>query len=313
MALLLRLTVLLTPLLLAGCNSLYFLPMKPWVQNPANQGLAYEDVVLIHPRGERVHGWWLPAKGPARGTVYFLHGNAQNVSTHVMNVAWLPGQGFNVFLPDYRGYGLSEGEPKLKYAMQDVQLGLDWLRASGRLGEKPLIVFAQSLGASLTIPVLAREENHGRYDCLIAEAAFTGYRDIVGDIMSRSWLLRPLKPVVIPFQPRQYDAIDAIDELRAPLLVLHSEEDEVIPFSHGETLFASASTKKEFQRLRGRHIASLRDPEVRDRLIRFTEEHCGVRKPLAQTPLPVLPGAEPRLPAAPARESLRPSGNGFTF
>ena len=124
MALLLRLILLLSPLLLAGCNSLYFLPMKPWVQNPANQGLAYEDVILIHPRGERVHGWWLPAKGPVRGTVYFLHGNAQNVSTHVMNVAWLPGQGFNVFLPDYRGYGLSEGEPKLKYAMQDIQLGL---------------------------------------------------------------------------------------------------------------------------------------------------------------------------------------------
>lgn len=314
MALLLRLTLLLTPLLLAGCNSFYFLPMKPWVQNPANQGLAYEDVVLIHPRGERVHGWWLPAKGQVRGTVYFLHGNAQNISTHMVSVAWLPGQGFNVFLPDYRGYGLSEGEPQLKYAMQDIQLGLDWLRASGRLGEKPLIVFAQSLGASLAIPVLAREDNHGRYDCLMAEAAFTGYRDIVGDIMSRSWLLRPLKPVVIPFQPRQYDAIDAVDELRAPLLILHSEEDNVIPFSHGEALFASASASatKEFQRLSGRHIASLLDPEVRDRLIRFTEDHCGVRKPVVQTPLPVLPDVRQQQ-TAPAREALRPSANGFTF
>ncbi len=313
MALLLRLTLLLTPLLLVGCNSLYFLPMKPWLQNPANQGLAYEDVVLIHPRGERVHGWWLPAKGPARGTVYFLHGNAQNISTHVMNVAWLPERGFNVFLPDYRGYGLSEGEPKLKYAMQDVQLGLDWLRASGRLGDKPLIVFAQSLGASLTIPVLAREDNHGRYDCLIAEAAFTGYRDIVADIMSRSWLLRPFKPVVIPFQPRRYDAIDVVDELRAPLLILHSEEDEVIPFAHGEALFARAETTKEFQRLLGRHIASLRDIDVRDRLVRFTEEHCGVRKPVVKASPPAVPGSRERPPAAPSRESLRPSGNGFTF
>ena len=188
-----------------------------------------------------------------------------------------------------------------------------WLRASGRLGEKPLIVFAQSLGASLTIPVLAREDNHGRYDCLMTEAAFTGYRDIVGDIMSRSWLLRPFKPVVIPFQPRRYDAIDVIDELRAPLLILHSEEDEVIPFSHGEALFASASATKEFQRLRGRHIASLRDPEVRDRLIRFTEDHCGVRKPVVQTPLQILPDAGQQPKTAPARESLRPSGNGFTF
>ena len=314
MALLLRLTLLLTPFLLAGCNSLYFLPMKPWVQNPANQGLAYEDIVLIHPRGERVHGWWLPAKGPVRGTVYFLHGNAQNISTHIMNVAWLPEKGFNVFLPDYRGYGLSEGKPTLKYAMQDIQLGLDWLRASGRLGDKPLIVFAQSLGASLTIPVLAREDNHGRYDCLMTEAAFTGYRDIVADIMSRSWLLRPLKPVVIPFQPRQYDAIDAVDKLRAPLLILHSEEDEVIPFSHGEKLFASASSpRKVFQRLRGRHIASLRDPQVRDRLVRFTEDYCGVRKLEPGATLPLTPDAGQSPRRTPAREPLRPSGNGFTF
>ncbi|MCC1495783.1 alpha/beta hydrolase [Alcanivorax sp. 1008] len=310
MALLLRLIILLWPALLVGCNSVYFLPMKPWVQNPANQGLLYEDVVLIHPRGERVHGWWLPAKGAARGTVYFLHGNAQNVSTHVMNVIWLPEQGFNVFLPDYRGYGLSDGEPKIKYAMQDIQLGLDWLRSSGRLGDKPLIVFAQSLGASLTIPVLAKEGNYGRYDCLMIEAAFTGYGDIVGDILARNWLLRVLKPVVIPFQPQKYDAIDAIGYLRAPLLVLHSEEDEVIPFSHGEALYAQATTTKEFQRLRGRHIASLRDPDVRNRLIRFTEEYCGVRRqPLRQA----TPDSSKRSPEPPAADLLRPPGNGLTF
>jgi uncharacterized protein len=301
MALLLRLILLLSPVVLAGCNSVYFLPMKPWVQNPANQGLAYEDVVLIHPHGERVHGWWLPAKGPARGTVYFLHGNAQNISTHIMNVVWLPEQGFNVFLPDYRGYGLSDGKPTLKKAMNDIQLGLDWLRASGRSGDKPLIVFAQSLGASLAIPVLAKEDNHGRYDCLLTEAAFTGYRDIVGDVMGRSWLLRLIKPAVIPFQPRQYDAINAIANLRAPLLVLHSEEDEVIPFSHGEALFNRATTTREFQRLRGRHIASLRDSDVRERLILFAEDHCGVQKPVKSSP------------AAPAKDLLRPSGNSLTF
>lgn len=301
MALLLRLILLLTPSFLVGCNSVYFLPMKPWVQNPANQGLAYEDVVLIHPRGARVHGWWLPARGPARGSVYFLHGNAQNISTHLMNVAWLPEQGFNVFLPDYRGYGLSDGKPTLEHAMADIQLGLDWLRASGRLADKPLIVFGQSLGASLTIPVLAKEENHGRYDCLIAEAAFTGYRDIVGDIMGRSWFLRLFKPVVIPFQPRQYDAVEAIGKLRAPVLILHSEEDEVIPFSHGEVLFERAQEAAQFQRLRGRHIASLRDADVRDRWVRFAEQQCGARMPVRSLPL------------APEKDSLRPPGNRLTF
>ena len=119
--------------------------------------------------------------------------------------------------------------------------------------------------------------------------------------MVTGWLLRLIKPAVIPFQPRQYDAIDAIANLRAPLLVLHSEEDEVIPFSHGEALFNQATTTREFQRLRGRHIASLRDSDVRERLIRFTEDHCGVQKPVQSAP------------AAPAKDSLRPSGNSLTF
>lgn len=308
MALLLRLTLLLVLPWLGGCNSIYFLPMKPWVQNPANQGLAYEDIVLLHPRGMRIHGWWLPAEGSSRGTVYFLHGNAQNISTHIMNVAWLPAQGFNVFLLDYRGYGLSEGKPDLQGARRDIQLGLDWLRQSGRLADRPLVVFGQSLGASLAMPVLAQENNLGRYDCVISEAAFSGYRDIVNDVMKRSWVLWPWRPLVVPFQPRRADPLDSIGAVRAPLLLLHSEEDEVIPFSHGEALYQAAGERREFQRLRGSHIASLRDPAVRDRLLRFMEDRCGVAARSA------LPDEPPRSsPSAPARDRSRPAVNGFTF
>ena len=133
---------LLLSLLLVGCSKLFFYPMSAWVQNPENQGLEYEDIVLIHPRGMRIHGWWLPAANdaPARGTVYFLHGNAQNISTHLVNVQWLPAQGYNVFLLDYRGYGLSEGKPRLPEALDDVQLGLDWLRHAKRTEGAPLVV-----------------------------------------------------------------------------------------------------------------------------------------------------------------------------
>lgn len=314
-------SLLLLLSLLAGCSSLYFMPMKQWVQNPANQGLAYEDIILLHPRGRRIHGWWLPAKAESRGTVYFLHGNAQNVSTHLMNVAWLPASGFNVFLLDYRGYGLSEGKPSIDGAMEDIQLGLDWLRGSGRLANKPLVVFGQSLGGSMTLPVLAQEKNHGRYDCLIIEAAFSGYRQVVSDIMASSWLLWPLRPLVVPFQPRQFDPVDMIDSLRAPLLVLHSDEDEVVPFKHGERLFEAASEPKEFQRLHGTHIASLRDPDVRNRLLQFTEQHCGVSasaaKPSAgtknQPSVPQTPQlATPPL-VEPVRDPLRGPPNKLSF
>lgn len=290
MALLPRLTVLAGLLLLAGCGgNLMFLPMEKWAQNPARIGLDYEDVVLIHEQGLRLHGWWLPAEGRARGTVYFLHGNAQNVSTHIMNVRWLPPAGFNVFLLDYRGYGLSDGEPELPEVLEDIQLGLDWLNDSGRLKDKPLIVLGQSLGASMSIPVLAREENAGRYHCLVSEAAFTGYRDIASDVMKRGWITWLLRPLVLPSMPEGIDPLDSIGQLGRPVLVMHSKEDEVISFAHGEALYQAATEPREFQALLGGHIVALSDQSVQNRVLQFIYSRCGaVDVPPA---VPVKPGA----------------------
>ncbi len=284
MATLFRLTVRLTwralvvlslSISLVGCSGFFFYPMKPWVQNPARQGLAYEDIVLIHPDGLRLHGWWLPAQTEqVAGTVYFLHGNAQNISTHLMNVAWLPAQGYQVFLIDYRGYGLSEGKAKLPDTLDDIQLGLDWLQASGRV-QGPLIVFGQSLGASMTIPVLAREQNAGRFDCAMFEAGFTGFRHITRDVMQRSWLLWPFSFVVAPMVTTRWDPVDHIAALApAPVLILHSREDSIIPFAEGERLYAAAAEPKEFQGLLGAHIVASQDPSVRQRLVQFMTQRC---------------------------------------
>lgn len=276
----LRSVVALLLMLSVGCSSLFFLPMEPWAQNPTRIGLGYEDIVLIHPRGERVHGWWLPAVGEPKGTVYFLHGNAQNISTHVMSVSWLPDAGFNVFLLDYRGYGLSDGKATLSNALHDIQLGLDWLGSSSRLQGRPLIVFGQSLGASMGIAVMSKEQNQARAQCAVFEAAFSGYRDIAGVIMKRSWLLWPLRPVVMPLLPtRELDPIERITEVSMPKMFMHSKEDRVIPFSQGEELYAAATGVKVFQPLLGEHIAAISDPSVQERLIEYFYNRCDVARP----------------------------------
>ena len=276
MAILLRLSALVLLLLpLGGCSGLFFYPMSDWVQNPARQDLAYEDIILIHPDGLRLHGWWLPAQTEqVRGTVYHLHGNAQNISTHLMNVAWLPSEGYQVFLLDYRGYGLSEGEPALPDVQEDVQLGLDWLERSNRV-EPPLIVFGQSLGASLTAGVLGRESNQGKGDCVILEAPFTGYRDITRDIMRRSWVLWPFSFIVAPLMPDEGSPEDRVAGISPrPLLVMHSRDDQVIPFEHGRAVFEAAEAPKSFQPLSGGHIQSARSEAVRQRLLQFMGNEC---------------------------------------
>lgn len=260
---------------LSGCTDLFFYPMEPWAQNPARLGLDYEDVVLIHDKGLRLHGWWLPAQGPVKGTVYFLHGNAENVSTHLMNVAWLPSRGYQVFLLDYRGYGLSEGEPELPEVFTDIQLGLDWLHASGRLGEAPLILFGQSLGAAMGIKVLAEERNRDKAQCLVFESVFTGYPQITRSAMSQSWLLWPFQWPVAAAMPDQWNPVDQVPKLEGtPLLILHSREDPVIPFEQGKRVYEAAGEPRVFQPLRGPHVAGMSDPEVQDRMLQFVTRFC---------------------------------------
>jgi fermentation-respiration switch protein FrsA (DUF1100 family) len=103
----------LVSLLLAGCTGLIFQPLSQHLLTPDRLGLAYRDIRFTAADGVSLHGWFLPATAPRQGSVLFLHGNAQNISTHIASVAWLPGAGFDVFLFDYRGYGRSAGEPSL--------------------------------------------------------------------------------------------------------------------------------------------------------------------------------------------------------
>lgn len=271
---------LLALLLLAlqGCSSLFFYPLSPWVQNPARLGLDYQDVVLIEADGTRIDGWWLPAVGPVKGTVYYLHGNAQNISTQIVNVAWLPAQGYQVLLIDYQGFGLSDGESSLAGSMVDIQTGLDWLNASGRLDDKPLIVYGQSLGASMSTWVLAQPKNHGRADCFIEEAGFADYQQIVDEVMQKSWLTWPLRPLVVPFINNQYAPVKVIGQLSPmPLLLMHSRDDQVVPFSQGQEMFRAAKQPKTFYVMTGKHAQGPRNQQVRAAMLQFMQQ-CGVQR-----------------------------------
>jgi alpha-beta hydrolase superfamily lysophospholipase len=270
----------------AGCGGLLFHPMKPWLRTPADLGLGYRDVILRSASGPRIHGWWLPARGEPKGTVYFLHGNAENVSTHIGSVFWLPAAGFNVFLIDYRGYGMSEGQPHLPEVFDDIQLGLDWVSATAHGSNRPVIVFGESLGATLSIWVLARPENIARFDCAVLEAGFARYRDVTSDVLRRSWLLWPLRPLVVPLMPARWDAEDVIGGIKAPVLVLHSRDDEIVPYTHGLRLFAAATPPKEFQPLSGPHITAINDPQVRRRLLDFISDHCDGGRQSSGAPAP---------------------------
>lgn len=269
-------SLLFLVLLLSGCSSLYFYPQKPWVQNPANQALDYEDIILIHPDGLRLHGWWLPARGQSRGTIYYLHGNAENISTHLNSVKWLPNKGYNVFLLDYRGFGLSEGKPDLEGVLADIELGMDWLIHSGRLNDKPLIGYGQSIGAAMSIEAATHHEKHQPLACLMLEASFDSYRGIARTIMQRSWLLRPWQWLVTPFLPgAEHDPVNQIGRLKnPPKLIMHSPDDPIIPYAHGWALYSAAQPPKQFLTTKGGHTQGPMSAQTRQDMLQFMQESC---------------------------------------
>ncbi len=259
---------------LSGCSSLFFYPQKEHIQTPDQLGLEYQDVCLTSNDGTKIHGWFLPARKPVRGTVYFLHGNAENISTHIYSVDWLPEKGYQVFLIDYRGYGKSEGEAGLPGVIYDIEAGFEWLLNEKNVADTPVYLLGQSLGGSLGL-YFAATNNQAKTNLsgIISDAAFTRYSDIVQHVASRHWLTWALQYPASWSVVRHYDPIDYIAQISpVPILLFHSPDDQVIPYSYGEELFQTAKEPKQFIRTSGPHIATFSQQKQKQALLKFFEE-----------------------------------------
>lgn len=269
-----RFCLLTTTLLLAGCTGVFFQPMQPWLRTPATVGLDYEDLRLPTADGLTLSAWFLPARQPARGTILFLHGNAQNISTHLASVYWLPERGFNVLLLDYRGYGASQGLPSVAGAQQDIDSAMRYLVARRDLAPRRIVVLAQSLGGALGLHYLAHSGYRQHLRGAVIDSAFTGYRDIAGEKLRGSWLTWPLSWPLSLTVSDDYRPLDAVPHVTPiPLLILHGDRDEVIPLHHARQLFEAAREPKNLWIIEGAaHIQALDSPPVRERLVAWLNE-----------------------------------------
>lgn len=261
--------------MLASCSGLFFFPYRGHLQTPDQLGLAYEDIYLKAADGVQLHAWFLPATGPVRGTVYYLHGNGENISTHIHSVHWLPDEGYNVLLLDYRGYGLSEGKAALPGALWDIKAGLQWLLEQRGIADKPLYLLGQSLGASLAIYFAATDKQARQHlSGVISDAAFTRYGDIVRHVAAGNWLTWLLQYPASWVVVKRYNPIDYIARITPlPLLVIHSRDDAVIPYQHGERLHQAAASPKQFLETRGFHGGTFNEAGNREVLLSFFEKN----------------------------------------
>lgn len=265
-----RLAILLSCLLgLAGCTQFFFQPLAHHVYDPEHAGFAYDDVVFEASDGIKLHGWFFPAKGERLGSILFLHGNAENISTHFAGIAWATEGGFDAFIIDYRGYGLSEGAPDLEGLHLDVTAGLDSLLARPGIASEEIVVFGQSLGGSIALRAIADHPQKDSLAGLVVEGAFSDYRGIVRDKLGDFWLTWALQwPISLTIDDRYDPKAAAAAIAPLPLLVIHGQRDRVVPPHHGTTLFDAAGEPKAiWQPKDADHIGAFNSLAMRQRFL----------------------------------------------
>ena len=246
-------------IVLAGCiERMFFYPDSATYTTPAQLGVRAEDVRIVTADGSRLHGWFLPAVGNAKGTVLHLHGNAANVSNHLPLVSWLPARGYNVLMVDYRGFGRSEGKPSLDGVVDDAAAALAYLRTRPDVDATRLIMFGQSIGGATALRLLARDAHGVRLG--VIDSAFASYRGIARDATAGG----PLAPIaaltvgVLPGPDK--DPITALKSIRVPLIFVHGARDTIIAAVNSEKLHAAASGSQHWSVPDAMHIMALGQP-----------------------------------------------------
>ncbi|WP_212629967.1 alpha/beta hydrolase [Pseudomonas sp. KB-10] len=267
------LAFVLASLWLAGCSGLLFYPEPGLPITPERAGLEYRDIELHAADGTRLHAWWLPAKAgvAVKGTVLHLHGNGGNLAWHLGGVHWLPEQGYQVLMLDYRGYGLSEGKPRLPEVYQDIDAAFTWLDQAPQVEGKPLFLLGQSLGGALGVHYLAQQpERRSSLQAIALDGVPASYRDVGRYALSRSWLTWPLQMALSWLVPDGDSAIHSIERIQGtPLLIYHSVDDTIVPLSNGQRLYQAAHPPRAFQATRGPHVQTFAAPAWRQSLLAF--------------------------------------------
>ncbi len=233
---------LLLVLVLTQCNMVYYpeLPSRDLSTNPDQIGLAYESVHFVTEDKQQLHGWYIPAHN-GNDVLLFFHGNAGNISHRLDSIQIFHQLGLSIFIFDYRGYGKSTGKPSEQGTYKDANAAYEYLVRERSVNPGQIIYFGRSLGGAVASYLAV---NHPP-KALILESTFTSAPDMASrlfPIFPMRWLTR-----------FSYSNIGNIKSIHCPVLIVHSPDDEIIPYDLGRKLYEAANPPKQFLQIRGGH------------------------------------------------------------
>jgi fermentation-respiration switch protein FrsA (DUF1100 family) len=215
-------------------HHLVYQPSGPPRKETPPEGLVKEDVYFETEDGVRLHAWYCPVESPT-AFVLFAHGNGGNLADRAERLRLLTKRlNVTVLAFDYRGYGHSEGEPSEPGLFADARAARKTLAAKAGVPESDIVLYGQSLGGAVAIELAAGDGARG----LILESTFTS----LADVANYKFPLTPPGRIL----KNQFASIDKIGAYRGPLLLMHGEQDTLVPIAQGKELFAAANQPKSF-------------------------------------------------------------------
>ena len=224
-----------------GQTRLIFPATRVIDRTPASEPFRWEyEEVFLDVAGNRTHAWFVPLEG-ATMTVLFSHGNAGNIAGRLESIQLLRSMGFSVLAYDYGGYGRSTGGASEQRVYHDVEAAWAYLTEIRGIAPSRIVLFGRSMGGAATAYLAARVTPAA----VVLESTFCSIPAVVRDMPLGWFLAGGIR--------HRFPTIDRVPLIRAPLLVIHSREDTLIPFKHGQSIFKAAREPKTFLEIRGNH------------------------------------------------------------
>jgi fermentation-respiration switch protein FrsA (DUF1100 family) len=219
-------------------RKLIFLPTKGAIPEPGAFGITAAKVTVPVSKEVRLCAWWA-SEGDSPYTLIWCHGNAGNIMHRAEEFQDFVKAGLNMVLFDYRGYGESTGTPSAEGVKEDALAVYDYLVAQG-VNPKHIVPYGRSIGSG---PASFLANERGTAALILVQP--------ITSMLNMGRTAYPFLPVKLLLREK-LDNETELERYQGPLLILHGDEDDIVPYAMGRRLLeVSASEKKLLVTLEG--------------------------------------------------------------
>lgn len=216
-------------------NNIYYPIKKVYETN-----YAHENVIFNSPNGKKLNGWYVKPKD-RKPTILFSHGNGGNICYFFDMLIPVAKKGYGIFIYDYEGYGNSEGFPYENGLYNDLRSAKKFLNIEKDTSDKDIILWGLSIGGAVTSKIA----NEGDFKAVILQSTFTNIKDMGKYTVKKVTKLKGAEHIValVPFF-QNFNTNDRIDKITEPLFIIHSIDDNMIPYTMSVKLHSKNSNSK---------------------------------------------------------------------